>query len=453
LQEVELQLRTRSPRYATLTRPQSLSLPEIQREVLDSDTLLLEYSLGGEQSFVWAVSNTSLHSFILPKRAEVEAAARRVYELLIARNRRLSFEDDIKKRVRLAAADAEYEAAASDLSRMVLGPVAGLLKGRRRLLIVSEGALQYIPFSALPAPDEATAGTPTGQRRPLDKDPLILRHEITSAPSASVLALLRRDLARRRPAPRAIAVFADPVFDRSDPRVKRGVAGAGGGEEASPGQQEASVRGTLRRAIAETSLTGEPLRLERLPHSRDEAERILALVPAGDSLSASGFAASREMAFNPELSRYRYLHFATHSLINNQHPELSGIVLSLVDEDGSDRDGFLRSYEVYNLHLPSEMVVLSACSTGLGKDVRGEGLMGLTRGFMYAGAARVTVSLWDVDDVATAALMARLYRGIFGKERLRPLAALRAAQIEMWRQARWRAPYNWAAFTMQGEWR
>jgi CHAT domain-containing protein len=99
------------------------------------------------------------------------------------------------------------------------------------------------------------------------------------------------------------------------------------------------------------------------------------------------------------------------------------------------------------------MVVLSACSTGLGKDVRGEGLMGLTRGFMYAGAARTTVSLWDVDDVATAALMARMYRGILGKERRRPLAALRAAQIEMWRQGRWRAPYYWAAFTMQGEWR
>jgi CHAT domain-containing protein len=278
---------------------------------------------------------------------------------------------------------------------------------------------------------------------------------VTSAPSASVLAVLRNDMARRRPAPKSVAVFADPVFGRSDPRVSRVAAGGAVDRvDAAGGAAEVSgTRGALMRSVAETRSAGEPTRLARLPHSRAEAERILALVPPGERLSAFGFAASREMAVSPELSRYRYLHFATHSLINSRHPELSGIVLSLVDSGGVDRDGFLRSYEVYNLQLPAEMVVLSACSTGLGKDVRGEGLMGLTRGFMYAGAARTTVSLWDVDDVATAALMVRMYRGILGKERLRPLAALRAAQIEMWRQGRWRAPYYWAAFTMQGEWR
>jgi CHAT domain-containing protein/Tfp pilus assembly protein PilF len=450
LREVESELRTRSPRYAALTRPQPLSLPDIQRRVVDEDTLLLEYSLGEEQSFVWAVSNTSVRSFVLPKRAEVEAAARRAYELLTARNTRLSFEDEVKKRMRVGAADAEYEEAAAELSRMVLGPVAESLKGKRRLLVVAEGALQYMPFSALPAPSASG-------RRPVYA-PLILQHEVTSAPSASVLAMLRSDLARRRPASKAVAVFADPVFGRSDPRVSRvAERGTGGGTDvggaaASP-PQDSGTRGALVRAVAETRLAGEPQWLTRLPYSRTEAEGILALVPAADRLPAFGFAASREMAVSPELSRYRYLHFATHSLINSQHPELSGIVLSLVDANGADRDGFLRSYEVYNLQLPAEMVVLSACSTGLGKDVRGEGLMGLTRGFMYAGAARTTVSLWDVDDVATAALMARMYRGILGKERLRPLAALRAAQIEMWRQGRWRAPYYWAAFTMHGEWR
>jgi CHAT domain-containing protein len=337
---------------------------------------------------------------------------------------------------------------------MVLGPLAGLMKGKRRLLFVAEGALQYVPFSALPAPGPPSALSSASP----GFTPLILDYEVTSAPSASVLAVLRDDLARRRPAPKAVAVFADPVFGRTDPRVSRAAAGADAagaeaGEAAKGTPQESGTRGVLMRAVAETRVAGGPQRLGRLPHSRAEAERILALVPEAERLSAFGFEASREMAVSPELSRYRYLHFATHSLINSQHPELSGIVLSLVDASGADRDGFLRSYEVYNLQLPAELVVLSACSTGLGKDVRGEGLVGLTRGFMYAGAARTAVSLWDVDDVATAALMARMYRGILGRERLRPLAALRAAQLEMWRQERWRAPYYWAAFTMQGEWR
>ena len=127
-------------------------------------------------------------------------------------------------------------------------------------------------------------------------------------------------------------------------------------------------------------------------------------------------------------------------------------MLSLVDEQGKPQDGFLRTHDIYNLKLPAELVVLSACETGLGKDVKGEGLEGLTRGFMYAGARRVIVSLWNVNDKATAELMQHLYVGML-KQKKTPVAALRAAQIEMLRVKQWQSPYYWAAFTIQGEWR
>ena len=146
-QQVQAQIRTASPRYAALTQPQPLTVKEIQQQVLDPDTLLLEYSLGEERSFLWAVSPTSITSFALPRRAKVEAAARRVYSLLTAGNQHAADETPAQYRARLAKADAEYAQAASDLSRMLLAPVASQL-GTKRLLIVSEGALQYVPFGA-----------------------------------------------------------------------------------------------------------------------------------------------------------------------------------------------------------------------------------------------------------------------------------------------------------------
>jgi CHAT domain-containing protein len=169
-------------------------------------------------------------------------------------------------------------------------------------------------------------------------------------------------------------------------------------------------------------------------------------------MKALDFEASRATATRDRLSQYRYVHFATHGLADSERPELSTLVLSLYDEQGRLKDGFLRGHEVYNLEMPAELVTLSACETGLGKLTRGEGLVSLTRGFMYAGAARVVVSLWSVSDRATAELMTKFYRRVL-VEGERPAAALRAAQVEMWRDERWEAPYYWAAFTLQGEWR
>jgi CHAT domain-containing protein len=190
----------------------------------------------------------------------------------------------------------------------------------------------------------------------------------------------------------------------------------------------------------------------RLPFSREEADRVAELVPKNSLLKAVDFQAARALATSGELGRYRIVHFATHGLLNSEHPELSGLVLSLVDDDGKTRDGFLRMHEIFNLQLPADLVVLSACQTALGKEIKGEGLIGLTRGFLYAGAGRVVASLWQVDDLATAELMKRFYRGML-KDGMRPAAALRAAQLELMKQKRWAAPYFWAAFTMQGEWR
>jgi CHAT domain-containing protein len=186
-----------------------------------------------------------------------------------------------------------------------------------------------------------------------------------------------------------------------------------------------------------------------LPFTRWEADQILAVAPSG--LKAVDFNANRSIATGGELSKYRYVHFATHGYLDTSRSNLSAIVLSLYDEQGKPQDGFLRTHDIYNLKLPAELVVLSACETGLGKDVTGEGLEGLTRGFMYAGARRVIVSLWNVNDKATASLMQRLYVGMLRSGKT-PAAALRAAQIEMLRTRQWQSPYFWAPFVMQGEW-
>jgi CHAT domain-containing protein/Tfp pilus assembly protein PilF len=453
-QRLESQIRAASPRYAALTHPQPLGLAEIQRQALDDDALLLEYALGEERSYLWAVTKTSITGHELPPRKEIEETANRVRGLLTARNRTVKFEAADEKRARIAQADVDYPKAAAALSRMLLGPVADQLE-KKRLLIAADGALQYTPFAALPAPVTGRRGDGEdgGLRNRGTHVPLIVDHEVVSLPSASALAVLRRELAGRAPAQKTFAVLADPVFEQGDERLKSSVASRGTGRavSAQPRAAYPALDSDLKRSARDLELGDEGFSLPRLPFTRKEAQTILSLVPADQRFVALDFAANQTAATSDKLAQYRYVHFATHGLLNPKHPELSGIVLSLFNEQGAEQDGFLRASEVYNLNLPAELVVLSGCQTGLGKDVRGEGLVGLTRGFMYAGAARVLVSLWDVDDEATSELMGRLYRGMLGKRRLTPAAALREAQISFWRDKPWGSPYYWAAFTLQGE--
>jgi CHAT domain-containing protein/Tfp pilus assembly protein PilF len=446
--EIETQIKTRDPRYATLTRPQLLRASEIER-LLDDETMLLEYSLGAERSYLWVVTQTGVSSYELPKRALIEEVAARVKDVL-ASCRKQKDELNGPYQARLAKADADYWREASALSQMLLGRVAAQL-GKKRLIIVAEGELQYVPFGGLPLP--ALRGASEGQSATVAKNstdaptPLIVEHEIVNLPSASTLALIRSEAQHRQPASKAVAVIADPVFEKDDSRLPRAMRAKALDGPRTPRSE------ALSHALRDFDLLNEQLKLPRLGNSSQEARDIMAAVPAGAGFEAVGFKASRATATDPALAQYRFIHFATHGLVDEKHPELSGIVLSLFDSQGRPQEnGFLRLHDIYNLRLPVEMVVLSACQTGLGKRVRGEGLVGLTRGFMYAGATRVVASLWKVDDEATALLMRRFYHRML-KEGMSPASALRGAQVEMWQQNRWRSPYYWSGFVLQGEWR
>jgi CHAT domain-containing protein/tetratricopeptide (TPR) repeat protein len=429
-QRVQASLRESSPRYAALTQPpQSLGLAEIQARTLDGQALLLEYSLGAKRSFLWVVGPHSFDGFPLPGRDVIERLARRYYELLTVRNERRPKESVPAWRTRIASSDVEAERAGRELSRRILKPAAKLL-GNRPLLVVADGALQYIPFAALPIP---ASGEPLGTK-----------HEVVSLPSATALAALRSELRERAAARRELAIFADPVFQRNDPRLKlkMGPLGQKGPAPQSP------FRGPARTDRDTLDVSN----LRRLPFSEKEAETIAALIPPAQVFRATGFAASKSKATGSEMKDFRKLHFATHGVLDTLHPELSGLVLSLYDEHGQPLDGVLRLNDIYNLRLGADLVVLSACRTALGKEWRGEGLIGLTRGFMYAGAARVLASLWSVEDQATAELMGNFYRGML-REGLSPAAALRKAQLEMRRDPKRKSPYYWAGFSLQGEWR
>jgi CHAT domain-containing protein/Tfp pilus assembly protein PilF len=425
LDQIQSRIRQTSPEYAALTQPAPLDAKEIQSKVLDTDTVLLEYALGAQRSYLWVVTPSSMQVFDLPPRAEIESAAKLVYDLLTARNRNTGNEAPAARANRVRQADQEFRAAATKVSAMLLAPAAATIAGKR-LLVVADGVLQYLPFAALP---ESGAGG--------EYVPLMANHEIVSAPSASVVAVLRQENAGRRPPEKAVAILADPVFTADDARIRQPQKTE---LVASPNEAH---RSALEVGVEE---------FVRLRFSRTEAEEIARLAPPASTLKALDFDASRDTALKPELGQYRIIHFATHSLLNNEHPELSGVVLSLVDRAGRPQNGFLRLFDIYNLRLASDLVVLSACQTALGGEIKGEGLIGLTRGFLYAGAPRVVATLWEIDDRTTAEVMKRFYDGVLRRGE-RPAAALRAAQTAIWKSRGWDMPYYWAAFTLQGDWR
>lgn len=372
---------------------------EVQR-LLDRETLVLEYALGESASYLWVIGRDSVRTFALPPKGTLDRLARRVIELVPQTHKR--------------EVAVQAQLASQRLADAILGPARELL-GRRRLAIVADGALQFVSFGTLPDPAKP-------------EQPLIVDHEVVTLPSASLLAVLRKS-PRDAAAQKTVAVFADPILQTGNAR-------------------NSVINADLMRSASAFG----PSAFARLPHTREEAGRIAALVPPDKRLVALDYAASRATAMSGALEDFRIVHFATHGFINPEHPELSGLVLSLYDREGQSQDGFLRLADIYRVRLAADLVVLSACRTALGKDMQREGLVGLTRGFIAAGAPRVVASLWDVRDRATAELMERFYTHML-RDRMTPSSALRAAQVSMLRDPRFRAPFYWGAFVMQGEWK
>jgi CHAT domain-containing protein len=418
IQESQTKLRVENPAYAALKYPEPITLKEIQQRVLDKDTVMLQYSIGKERSYLWFVTPTTIQSYSLPGEKELEEIAKPFHSTLT----NSGSINDVKR-------------TGDKLFNLIISPVANQLAGKR-LLVVADGVLQYIPFAALPLP---TSNNYT---------PLIKNHEIVNAPSAATIALQRKQ--PRRTAAKTLAIIADPVFKADDPRLSSKNKASIDSCLVTPPNDSKSIASIsdLQRSLRTLDLRN----IQRLPNTQQEAKQILALVPPNQREAACSFSANYDNVTQPQKSRldqYRNVVFATHGFINSSNPQLSGLVLSLVDAKGKPRDGFLRLHDIFNLQLNADLVVLSACQTGLGEDIRGEGLVGLTRGFMYAGTKRVVTSLWNVDDAKTAQLMASFFQKTL-KEQQTPVAALRSAQLQLWQTNP--DPRYWAAFTLQGEW-
>ncbi len=426
---IENRIRTADPRYEQLTATRPLALEEIRSRVLDDETALLEYSLGETRSYLFAVTRGGFTVSRLPGRQEVGRQVVAFRQQVVPASARRSITDlvaaavDPQRGLKLSAAAPisnpaavrAYSEAAHALYKTAVEPAAPLFKASR-LLVVADGALNYVPFDAL-----------VNQRPPDGADfsnlPYLLKtNETVFAPSASVVAAIRR---QRESVPRGdgMLVVADPVFDPSDSRAGVAAASRPNGSDVgrAPGFDSALADVAGGEQVLMAGSGERRVALVRLMGTRAEADQIAKLAASGsrkvdvwlDLKANEGELEARD------LRQYRVLHFATHGLLNAERPQFTGVVLSLVG-NGAAADGFLRTDEVFNLRLGSPLVMLSACETGLGREQRGEGVMGLTRAFMYAGAPTVGVSLWSVADRSTADLMTDFYKNFLARGPRRP---------------------------------
>lgn len=423
LEEIKAYLKQNSPIYSVIKNPAPFDVGEFQKNVLDDDSLLLEFSFGKEESYLWLVGKTEVGAYVLPPRERIETKIETLRELLASREM-LSGESIETYQARIKKAEEDYWTTASDLSRDLFGQVAGKF-GEKRLIVVPDGKLGYFPVSALPLPDSDS------------EDPILLTNEVIYEPSASTLSILANSGKQNKLSAKSLLIFSDPVFTENDARL----SGVNDTDLANQTESDENFRFV-------ESLNS----LVRLEASKTEADSIVEILGAKNSDEFFGFAASRQKLLNVNAAEYKILHFATHGLIDENRPELSGIVLSRFDESGNKLDEFFRLHDIYGMNLNSDLVVLSACGTGIGKEIRGEGLMSLNNAFLSVGAKTVMASLWKVEDRATLELMKNFYAAM-SDEKLTPSQALRKAQIKMWQSDRYRSPFYWAAFTVQGDYR
>jgi CHAT domain-containing protein/tetratricopeptide (TPR) repeat protein len=404
------------------TDTRSPNLAELQRRLLDENTMLLEYWIEPGSGWLWSVTKQAFSVHRLSSEPQIESLAVHLRNALTARDQAIDGESAPEKEVRFARADAESARLSQSLSEALLEPVKEML-GKKRIVIVSHGALQYLPFAILPDPHRQ------------DHAPMIIDHEIVNWPSATMVAL-REPLGRtNRDSMHSLAILADPVFTAMDPRVP--------GHHIEPVPERVAQ---ITRAAGFSSEKGLP----RLLFSRREQIRLVSIAPPGSVLALRDFDATRQVALSGRLSEYRIWHFASHAVFNDD-PEFSGVILSLVDREGRPLDGLLRLRDLLELSVPAELVVLSACQTSLGHDYRAAGNIGITSGFLRAGARQVLSTTWSMDDEVMNEFMSTFYEVMLGPSKLRPAAALGVAQRAVRAQPRWHSPYYWGGFVLHGQ--
>jgi CHAT domain-containing protein len=463
-QEIQAEIKEKSPRYAQLMYPEPIVIKDLQKQ-LTENTLLLEYWLGEEHSYLWLISPTQIETIELPKRQEIEELAIKFHQLLRSRNDYVRYYNGkpLNQTLSPEQADKQMAEVAYSLSNILLKPVAAKL-GKAKLLIVGEKSLHFIPFAALPNPNDQA-----------NKTPMMVEHEIINLPSAFFMLTLRQNTNNKNTASKTIedkntedkntedknaqkslvpsvAVLSDPIFSVIDERVKkqRGI------NEETP---TPSILQTLKdpahlsievayRAAEDVGLLNEGYRMPRLPLAQLEAKQIANAIGTEKTKQISELAVNRSVINSDEIRQYPIIHFATYTFLNSKHPNASGITLSLFDKAAKEQDNFLKLKDLYNLNLPTELLVFSAGGTTLGNEVRAEGFYALSRGLIYSGANRAIFSLWTVNDEARAELMNRFYQELSKQKQFQPAAALRAAQIAIWEQKRWQSPYYWAPFIL-----
>ena len=416
---------------APASPPQEPSEPPTLEEIralIGDDTAALVFHLGADRAWAWVITSARLSGFDLGSSADLERPATKARDALA------------RSQPRVARGLAQR--SLDHLAQALTAPLTSMT--HRRWLIVPDGALHGTPFAALPL---------------ADRRPVVSHHEVVTLPSLTVLARLRaRGVERAKTAAKdsqrgELAVLADPVFDVHDPRLSP--------TKLQPSNSQPSKSQPTRSAdgsVGPQNLDFDPvwrpseLNLPRLPFSAAEAERIAKFFPPDRVRIQTGFDATAASVIGGELNHFRRLHFATHAIVDDRHPERSGLALSAVDSRGRPlKAGFLRLAELFKLRLDADLVTLSACRSALGKPLRGEGLLGLSRGFFAAGARRLVAGLWDVDDRAAVELMAAFYEHS-ARDGLDSAAALAAAQRRLRDDPRWSAPFYWAGFVLLGDW-
>jgi CHAT domain-containing protein len=409
---LEVEIRRRAPRYAEVAYPEPLSLGEIQ-SLLDEETVLLEYMLGTENAYLFAVTRDSLTTFVLP--VSSQEIAREVSRLRESLEQGSPF------------GDLPYVRTAFDLFQVLVGPATSIVAGKTHLLVSPDGKLYNLPFEVL-----LTSPVSAGKVDFRALHYLIRDVAVSYVPSARVLADLKGGMSRPPHSGLDFVAFADPVYERA-------------GESTTAATRPASPTPVLKGSEG----TGSPP-FRRLVGSGQEVEGIAALFPPGSvEVNLRSRASETVVKTDPAVRTAQWLHFATHGIVDEQEPANTGLVLSL---DERAEDGFLQLREIFGLELSARLVVLSACDTGRGKELRGEGLVGLSRAFLYAGASSLVASLWEVDDEASSDLMLQFYRGLV-KDGLAESEALQRAKVWMLsREGTGSHPRIWAPFVLLGRW-